>query len=93
MVFKEVVEQTFKDLDFVDGSAAQWRPHGGKASIVIDPNRSFGKPLAANYGVPTAALANAVRVQGSPKRAAGLFEVSVAIVNDAVAFERSLMAA
>jgi uncharacterized protein (DUF433 family) len=93
MVFREVVEQTFKDLDFVDGSAAQWRPYGGKASIVIDPNRSFGKPLAAGFGVPTVALANAARVEGSAKRVARLFEVPVSVVNDAVAFERSLLAA
>ena len=93
MVFKDVVEQTFKDVDFVGGSAAQWRPYAGKASIVIDPNRSFGKPIAASYGAPTVALANAVRAEGSPKRVAALFEVPVSVVNDAVAYERSLMAA
>ena len=93
MVFKQVVEPTFRDLDLADGSVAQWRPFHGKPSIVIDPGRSFGKPLAAQYGAPTAALASAAKAENSVRRAARLFEVPVAVVNDAVAFERSLTAA
>jgi len=93
MVFKQVVEPTFRDLDLADGSVVQWRPFQGKPSIVIDPVRSFGKPLAAKYGVPTIALAYAAKAENSTRRVALLFEVPVAVVNDAIAFERSLMAA
>jgi uncharacterized protein (DUF433 family) len=93
MVFRQVVEPTFRDLDLADGSVVQWRPFNGKSSIVIDPARSFGKPLAADYGVPTASLATAAKAENSARRVASLFEVPVAIVNDAIAFERSLMAA
>jgi uncharacterized protein (DUF433 family) len=93
MVFKQVVEPTFRDLDVADGSVARWRPYKGKPSIVIDPTRSFGKPIATDFGVPTAALASAARAENSPQRAARLFEVPVAVVNDAIAFEHSLMAA
>jgi uncharacterized protein (DUF433 family) len=93
MVFKQVVEPTFRDLDVADGSVARWRPYKGKPSIVIDPARSFGKPIAADFGVPTAALASAARAEDSPQRVARLFEVPAAVVNDAIAFEQSLMAA
>jgi uncharacterized protein (DUF433 family) len=93
MVFKQVVEPTFRDLDLADGSVVQWRPFNGKSSIVIDPARSFGKPLAADYGVPTVSLAVAAKTENSARRVASLFEVPVAVVNDAIAFERSLMAA
>lgn len=93
MVFKQVIEPTFRDLDLADGSVVQWRPFNGKPSIVIDPARSFGKPLAAEYGVPTSALASAAKAENSTRRAARLFEVPLAVVNDAIAFERSLMAA
>lgn len=93
MIFKQVVEQTFRDLDLSDGCVAQWRPFNGKPSIVIDPARSFGKPMAAEYGVPTSALASAVKAEKSARRVARLFDVSVAAVNDADAFERSLIAA
>jgi uncharacterized protein (DUF433 family) len=93
MVFKQVVEPTFRDLDVADGSVVQWRPYKGKPSIVIDPARSFGKPLAAEYGVPTAALATAARAEKSAMRAARIFDLPVSMVNDAIAFEQSLMAA
>lgn len=93
MVFKLVVEPTFRDLDISGGSVVHWRPYKGKPTIVIDPNRSFGKPLAAEFGVPTSALATAVKAESSEKRVATLFEIPVAIVNDAVAFERLLIAA
>ena len=88
-----VIEPTFRDLDLADGSVVQWRPFHGKPSIVVDPGRSFGKPLAADFGVPTSALANAAYAEGSTRRAAKLFEVPVAVVDDAIAFEQSLMAA
>jgi uncharacterized protein (DUF433 family) len=93
MVFKQVVEPTFRDLDLADGSVVQWRPFNGKSSIVIDPARSFGKPLVADYGVPTVSLATAAKAENSARRVASLFEVPIAVVNDAIAFERSLMAA
>jgi hypothetical protein len=93
LVFKHVVERTFEDLDIEEGLVVRWRPYGGKPSIVIDPARSFGKPLAADFGAPTSALARAAEAEGSTKRAARLFEVPVSVVNDAVSFEQSLMAA
>jgi uncharacterized protein (DUF433 family) len=93
LVFKQVVEPTFRDLDLADGFVIQWRPFNDKSSIVIDPARSFGKPLAAEYGVPTRALAHAAGAEKSTRRVASLFDVPLAVVNDAVAFERSLMAA
>jgi uncharacterized protein (DUF433 family) len=93
MAFKQVVEPTFRDLDLADGSVVQWRPYKGKPSIVIDPARSFGKPLATDYGVPTTALATAAIAENSAARAARLFDVPLPVVNDAIAFEQSLMAA
>ncbi len=93
LVFKHVVEPTFKDLEIADRVVTRWRPHAGKPSIVVDPARSFGKPIAAGFGVPTETLARAAASEGSARRAARLFEVPLPVVNDAVAFERSLMAA
>ena len=93
MVFRQVVEPTFRDLDLADGSVVQWRPYRGKPSIAIDPARSFGKPLATESGVPTLALALAANKENSPVRAARLFDVPLAVANDAIAFEQSLMAA
>lgn len=92
-VFKQVVARSFKDLDLEDDAVARWRPYRGRASIVIDPARAFGQPIAAKAGVPTVVLADAVEAEGSEARVAKLFEVSEAIVRDAVRFQRDLESA
>jgi len=69
---------------------ARWRPFRGKKSIVIDPSRAFGQPIASQFGVPTIALAEAVEAEGSVEDVARIFEVPVGVVRDAVTFEASL---
>ncbi|WP_376091259.1 hypothetical protein ACE7GA_21395 [Roseomonas sp. CCTCC AB2023176] len=92
-VIKQVIERTFKDLDIEDDAVARWRPFNGKSSIVVDPKRSFGQPVTSRYGVPTIALADAVKAEKSEQRVAYLYNVSPGAVRDAMAFERSLLAA
>lgn len=71
----------------------RWRPFGGKDSIVVDPARSFGQPVAARFGVPTIVLAEAVEAEGSVARVAAVYEVDQAVVRDAVRFHAELAAA
>lgn len=92
-VFRDVIHQTFKDLDLDADAVARWRPYHGKGTIILDPKRAFGQPIAADSGVATSALADAVAAEGSQKRVAALFNVPRSIVADAVAFERELAAA
>lgn len=92
-VLRDVITQTFKDLDFANDVVARWRPHKGKSSIVIDPTRAFGQPIATQQGVPTSALADAVAAEGSELRVSNLFGVPRSVVRDAVVFERGLRAA
>lgn len=92
-VLKQVIERTFKDLDVSKDIVARWRPFGGKKSIVIDPQRAFGQPIATDHGIPTVALADAVKAEGSIKRVSHLFDVPAGVVRDAVNFEKSLLAA
>lgn len=91
-VIKEVVEQTFKDLDFEGGIVSRWRPFDGKRSIVIDPARAFGQPIVDRFGITTATLAASADAEGSPEGAAWAFQVPVALVRDAISFERQLLA-
>ncbi|MFF8798654.1 MULTISPECIES: hypothetical protein [unclassified Methylobacterium] len=91
--FKSIVEQTFRDLDIEADAVSRWRPYHGKPSIVVDPQRAFGQPVATESGVPTVALAEAVKAEGSMERVAYLYEVPVPVVRDAVKFEASLKAA
>ncbi|MEX6507238.1 hypothetical protein [Jiella sp. M17.18] len=92
-VFHTVFEKSFKDLDIEEGAVARWRPYDSKASILIDPRRSFGRPIAAESGIPTAVLARAVTSEESVERVAQLFEVKPATVRDAMKFEERLQAA
>lgn len=90
---KQVIERTFKDLVIDDHAVVRWRPFKGKDSIVIDPKRAFGQPITADFGVPTIALADAVRAEGSLDRVSRLYEVPLAVVRDAISFEETLHAA
>jgi uncharacterized protein (DUF433 family) len=90
---KHVIERTFKDLDIEANAVARWRPYKGKNTIVIDPTRAFGKPIANASGVPTVVLADAVEAEGSIDRVARLYEVTPAVVRDALGFEEALRAA
>lgn len=92
-VFTNVIDRTFRDLDIEDDVVARWRPLRGKSSIVLDPTRAFGQPIAAAAGVPTVVLADAVEAEGSVERAAALYEVEVDVVKDALRFEAFLKAA
>jgi uncharacterized protein (DUF433 family) len=89
----KVIERSFRDLDLQNGEVSSWRPYRGKDSIVLDPQRAFGQPIAAESGVPTVALADAVQAEGSVERAGRLFEVRPAVVRDAVRFEQGRKAA
>jgi uncharacterized protein (DUF433 family) len=91
-VLARVIQSSFKDLDIDSATVTRWRPFNGKRTIVIDPTRAFGQPIASKSGVPTAALADAVKAEGSIERVAYLFEVSRDIVRDAVSFEKRLAA-
>jgi len=90
---KDVIKRTFKDLDVEADAVARWRPYSGKETIVIDPERAFGQPIAADYGIPTITLAQAVEAEGTIKRVTQLYEVPAAIIKEAVSFEKSLLAA
>jgi uncharacterized protein (DUF433 family) len=91
-VFRTIVEPSLKDLEFDASAVARWFPLGvARKSIVIDPTRSFGRPIAAS-GVPTEVLNRAVTVEGSVARVVHLYNVSTVEVKDAVAFEKRLAA-
>jgi len=92
-VIRKVMEQSFKDLDLEDRTVASWRPYNGKKSIIIDPMRSFGQPIANDFGIPTIVLKQALEAEGSIQSVARLYEMPITVVRDSIAFEVSLEAA
>ncbi len=90
-VFKRIVEPSFLDLDFDAEAASRWWLLPKKRTIVVDPARSFGQPIVAEHGIPTASLAQAFEAEGSVTRVAQLYELRPALVRDALTFERGRM--
>jgi uncharacterized protein (DUF433 family) len=91
-VFRTIVEPSLKDLEFDASAVARWYPLGiARKSVIIDPARAFGRPIAAS-GVPTEVLNRAVMVEGSVAKVVRLYDVSAAEVKEAVAFEKKLAA-
>jgi uncharacterized protein (DUF433 family) len=92
-VIGPIIESSFRDLDLEDDIVSRWRPLAGKASIIIDPQRAFGQPIAAECGVPTIVLVDAMTAEGSAKRVASLYGAAPREIRDAMRFESQLSAA
>lgn len=90
--FRKIIEPSFKNLEFIDGEAIRWWPLTRQRTVVVDPAVAFGQPIASRSGVPTLALANAVKAEGSVQRVSAAYRVTVDEVRDAIEFERSLAA-
>jgi uncharacterized protein (DUF433 family) len=92
-VFAQVLKPFRSGLEFEDGgSVLRWWPLGEGRSVVLDPTRNFGRPIAVKHGVPTEILANAAKAAGSVSEIARWFEVSEREIEDAVEFEQQLAA-
>jgi uncharacterized protein (DUF433 family) len=88
--FHRVIEPSFKDVD-LDVEITRWWPLGKQRSVVLDPQRSLGAPIAIGSGIPTATLALAAERHGSPRQAARWYPPATEReIRDAIAFERRL---
>lgn len=77
-----------KGIEFEAGAAARWFPVTNSKAIVFDPSRKFGQPILSEYGVPTVALAAAVKAEGGDEaRVARAYGVSRSALRQALLFE------
>jgi uncharacterized protein (DUF433 family) len=90
--FHRIVAPSLRDLEFDAGVVARWFPLGARKNVVIDPARAFGRPIIPESGTATEALQQAVEAEGSVERVARLYEVPLAAVRDALAFQQRLAA-
>ena len=74
------------------GYARLWRPSKDEPDVVLDPKRSFGRPIIDAASVPTRALFDAFRVEGDIERVAHWHKVDPSFVREAVAFELRIAA-
>lgn len=92
-VFAQIMRPFLRELEFSrDDGLVRWWPLGDKRQVVLDPTRSFGRPIVARPGVPTEVLAKAAAATGSIIEVARWFEVREIEIRDAVEFEQRLAA-
>jgi hypothetical protein len=99
-VFSDLVRPYLGQLEFDPLEVpTRWWPMGREGRVVIDPAVSFGRPVIAEAGVPTRALAEALEAEQryDPERAldrvSWLFKVPHRHVQSAARFEQWLKAA
>lgn len=96
-VFRSVVAPTFRNVDYEGDDAVRWWPLGERRAIVVDPSRSFGRPIDAASGVPTRALADALgpgrkRTVSHYRNVARLYDVPEKVVREADRFAQRFAA-
>ena len=94
-VFEDVISRTLYEgieFDKENDEAQRWYPLWPSKTIVVDPNRAFGRPIAARSGVPADILAAAANVEGSEALAARTYEVSLGEVRAALEWHKRLAA-
>lgn len=85
--FSGILEPILKTVDFGDdGKPSVWWPGGRRLNVVVDPTRSFGQPIDASSGVPTAILTAAAEQNGI-RGAAHAYDVPETSVKHAIEFE------
>ncbi|MBY0339146.1 MAG: hypothetical protein K2X11_21210 [Acetobacteraceae bacterium] len=71
-----------------DEEPRRWTPDGRFPRVVVDPRRSFGRPIEARSGAPAEALFDAWRAEGgNAARVAAFFGTDEAGVREAVGFQ------
>ena len=90
--FKKVIAKyLYGGLDFNELEIpSRWYPLGKKNSVVVDPSRGFGAPIAKKSGIPTRILFQSYLSMKSFEEVARWFETDVTSVRDAVRFELNL---
>jgi uncharacterized protein (DUF433 family)/DNA-binding transcriptional MerR regulator len=91
-VFDTIVRPFFKKLEYDKNEAVRFWPRDTDGRVVLDPRRRFGKPIDAQTGVPTASLFHAIEAGDDIAMVASWFDVPVAAITAAIAFENSLVA-
>jgi hypothetical protein len=91
-LFQRLVRPHLRGIEFDKDRPVRWWPLGERRSVVLDPARSFGRPIGPSSGVATHVLA-AHAACTSARQASLWYQVPLAEVRDAVAFESRLRAA
>lgn len=88
----EIVSQSFIDSFHYDENNEVDRWHWLNDTVVIDPQRSFGRPILNKEGIPTDILYKSFQVEKDKKYVANIYDIPVSSLNKAIEFEEMLAA-
>lgn len=83
-------EEMGRQLVHVGDLASEWRPLGRERSVLLNPDRSFGKPIDDASGTHTHVLSLALAAEKDPSAVAWWYGTTTEAVRDAAEFEASL---
>ena len=86
-LMREVIEPYLHEVEISRDLPVLWRPAEGGGRVILDPKRSFGRPIMEKSGVPTDVLAAASCSWRDTEKVARWYEVEVDEVRAAVKFE------
>lgn len=92
--FRKIIEPSlYAGIEFNEAHVpSRWFPAPRSKAVVLDPTVAFGKPIVTDGSVRTSILYEAFLKETDKHFVARLYEVPVAAVNAAIAFEQSLVA-
>jgi len=86
--FETILRPLLRRFEFGDRELSRWWPLGTERRVVLDPARSFGRPIVHTEGIPTQVLASALEASDDARMVCRWFEVSRTSLEDALEFER-----
>lgn len=93
-VFNKIIKPSLYtgiEYDTDEKSALRWFPVKNSKKVVLDPERSFGKPIITSAGITTETLYQSWLAEDQDQRmVASLYDVDVTAVNAAVTFEQRI---
>jgi uncharacterized protein (DUF433 family) len=94
IAIRKILEPFWNRVDFEESSliAKQFHPHGRDHHVVVDPRRSFGRPVVTGTSVTTEALASLFHGGESIEGLSQQFDLTEAEISDALAFEDCIAA-
>lgn len=88
--FERIIRPSLRGVVYDEsGAASAWRP-GDSRYVILDPTRSFGKPIDNLSGVPTEVLHAAFKAEGDASFVARLYGIDVRSVKAAIDFQEKL---
>lgn len=94
ITIRKILEPFWERVDFETTTllAEQFHPQGRDKHVVVDPRRSFGRPVVSDTSITTEALASLYRGGESVEALTQQFDLNVDEVRDALEFEHCIAA-